>query len=236
MFLLFSYFLSFTFAVGDKCFVGDKEVPCPDKPDNFKSLNISSEGYVIGKISEGPWNKDLLPDNFMSDDRNDLLFYSLFLSSIGLFLFLYISKTKIFGKNIIDYLYPSRWYVLGCVLIVISQYTIVGALADYFPLAFNISQWAWQLLVVLSVYNLVMNGKGNIYNVFVLALLYTFIIHGLKISIRYLFYGRTIFYILDRFLYGGLLVFAVVVPLGLCFLYIRNNNMNIFGVKRVKKR
>ncbi len=248
-----------------KCFVGDNEVPCPGVPssdslgvsvddsitsfpsvessDSSPSPNtsvtspiLSPEGFYIGKIPEGPWKKDVLPEGFMSDTRSDVVFYSLFFFVIVTFSLLYFFKIKMFGKTLNEYVYPIRWYVLGCVLVVISQYTIVGGLANSFPLAFNVSQWIWQLLIALSVYTLVIKEKGTLGNVFVLAILYSFIIHGLKVSIRYFFYYKSLFYVLDRFLYGSLLVFGVIIPLGVFFWFLHREKLKSLGERKKNKR
>ena len=76
-------------------------------------------------------------------------------------------------------------------------------------------------MVLASAYKLSRLPGFSYGNMFFLGILYSLIIHGLKISIRYYFYGKTLLYILDRFLYGGLLVMAIAFVLGSTFVYLR---------------
>ncbi|TSC96104.1 MAG: Uncharacterized protein Athens071426_279 [Parcubacteria group bacterium Athens0714_26] len=179
----------------------------------------------------GEWKQDILPPNFMKDLRNDNLFYSLLTLVVFVFLGLFFSKIKIMGKTLAEYLKPIRYYILISVLTVISQYVVNFSNAPQDNIFLRLTQIIWELMVVLSVYKLIQTyADFKFINVLFTGVLYSFIIHGLKVSIRYFFYSKTIYYVLDRFLYGGLLVMVVAAGAGIVFLYvlkqksIRKNN------------
>lgn len=134
---------------------------------------------------------------------------------------------KIFGKTLKEYLWPIKYYIIVSVLIVISQYTVGLPLSDKYPIILNITQWVWELMIALSVIKLVRKYNFNIKNVFLLGVIYSIIIHGLKISIRYFFYDRTFWYLLGRFLYGSFLVMAVALPVGIAFIYFKKNPLKL---------
>ncbi|MEK7463053.1 MAG: hypothetical protein AAB621_01660 [Patescibacteria group bacterium] len=180
---------------------------------------LLGEGVNPGFGAE--WRKNIFPDNFMADTRNDSLFFFIFTSTIAVFLFLFFSKIKIFGKTLIEYLSPIKKLILGAVLIVISQYTVNFYSPFWDNIFLRLSQLGWEIIIVASIYKLVKTyADFNFGNVLITGVLYSFIIHGLKVSIRYMIYGKTIFYALDRFLYGSLLVMAVTIASGVVFLYI----------------
>lgn len=177
-----------------------------------------STSYVSGKIGtrqDTGWTPDILPKNLMADTRNDALFFIFFFAVIIIFALLAIFKTKIFGRALGEYLQPIWYYILIAILAVMAQYTI-----DLNDISLRATQWLWELMIVLSVYKLIRKYDFNLKNIFFLAILYSLIIHGLKVSIRYFFYDKTIYYVADRFFYGSLLVFIVALGSGIIFLYV----------------
>src|SRR3989338_8927530 len=139
-----------------------------------------------------------------------------------------IHKTamKIFGKSLKQYAEPVKYYILGSVLVVISQYAVALPLSDRYPFLLNLTQALWALLVALAVVKLVKKNFG-MKHLLVAGILFSFAIHGLKVSIRYFFYGRDVNYVIDRFLYGSLLVFIIVIVLGALFLYLKKKNTSL---------
>ncbi|MFH0713778.1 MAG: hypothetical protein V1644_02820 [Candidatus Micrarchaeota archaeon] len=135
---------------------------------------------------------------------------------------------KLFGKTLKQYLEPIKYYALGCVLIVIFQYTVALPLDNQFPFILKLTQIFWQLLVALSVWKLFKDYNFSTVQLLILGIFYSFLIHGLKISIRYLFYNRTGWYLADRFLYGSFLVLLIVVPLAFLLPYLKKKKM--FGL------
>ncbi|MBU4257560.1 hypothetical protein KKC04_04080, partial [Patescibacteria group bacterium] len=67
----------------------------------------------------------------------------------------------------------------------------------------------------------------NILNVLILGVLYSIIIHGLKVSIRFFFYFKPVWYLLDRFLYGSLIVMIIVLITGPIFIYLKKKGVKI---------
>jgi len=195
----------------EKCFVGDKEVPCP----NEKQGSHMEQQTVF-------WERRLLPEGFMKDGRNDMVFFSLLFGVIILILALLILKVKIFSKTLVEYIKPIWFYILGAILVVFSQYLIVIPFNDSFPYLMNISQALWALMVALSVMKLSKEDGFSLGNAFFLGIIYSVIIHGVKVTIRYLFYQKTLFYVVDRFAYGSLLVMFIVVILGPLFVFLKN--------------
>lgn len=197
-----------------KCFVGNKEVPCPDREQqlNSKQQTIS-------------WERRFLPEGLMKDERNNMVFASVLLGVIVTILVLAVLKVRIFGKTLVEYIKPIWFYVLGAVLVVLSQYLIVLPYNDKLPYLANISQALWALMVALSVIKLSKEEDFSLGNAFFLGVIYSVVIHGTKVVIRYLFYERTLFYVVDRFIYGSLLVMLIVVILGPVFILLRNRNV-----------
>lgn len=134
---------------------------------------------------------------------------------------------KIFGKTLKEYLWPIKYYVLGAVLVVLSQYIVFQGRTDQYPILIRLTQIFWELMVILSVIKLVRKYNFNIKNVFFIGVIYSVIIHGLKISIRYFFYEKDFLYLLGRFLYGSFLVMAVALPVGIAFIYFKKNPLKI---------
>ncbi len=188
------------------CFVGNVKVECPR--ENQVSTSPSG-GRVL----------NLFPSSF--EFRNDTLFSSLLGGIILIFSLLAIFKIKIFGKTLGEYLFPIWYFVVVAVLTVLWQYLVGLNMLDN-ALPIRISQWVWELMIVASAYKLSKNPTFSYGNMFFLGILYSLIIHGLKVSIRYFFYAKTINYVIDRFLYGSLLVMAIAFGLGSIFIYLRN--------------
>lgn len=137
---------------------------------------------------------------------------------------------KLFGKTLKEYIWPIKFYILGAVLAVISQYYVAVPLADRFPFILNLTQALWAIMVALSVIKLTLYYNFDINNVLFLGVLYSFIIHGLKAFVFRVFlfpYSGTSTDILEKimgkFLYGSFLVMAIAVILGLVFIKIKNN-------------
>lgn len=131
---------------------------------------------------------------------------------------------KIFGKTLKEYMWPIKYYILGSILIVISQYTIALPLSGEYPFIVNITQLLWALMVVFSIFKLTKKGF-DIKNLLFTGVLYCFIIHGLKISIRFFFYGRTFWYLVEKFSYGSFLVMALTIASSFGFCYLKKKNL-----------
>ncbi|MCR4277419.1 MAG: hypothetical protein NUV80_00395 [Candidatus Berkelbacteria bacterium] len=185
-----------------QCFVGDQKIDCPN----------NSPFGLGGQETQSGTKLDILPNNFITDSRNDTLFTGIFSAIVVLFVLLAAFKAKIFGKTLGEYLKPIWYYVVICLLVVVWQYLFgLKAESGWF---LRVSQWIWELAIALSVIQLVRKNNFNFGNVFFLAVLYALIIHGTKVSVRYFFYDKTLLYVLDRFIYGSLLVFIIVCAIG----------------------
>ena len=132
---------------------------------------------------------------------------------------------RVFGKSLSEYLLPIKFYVIGCIIVVLSQYLIGIPVQDAFPLFLNLTQAAWALLVALSVVKLIKHYGFGFKNVLFLGVLYSLIIHGLKVSIRAIFYAKPLDYLINRFLYGSSLVMMIVLILGPCFIYFKRKRL-----------
>lgn len=186
------------------CYVGSQKVECPRE-----SQPVSQTGSTI---------LNLFPSPRVLETRNDLLFSSVLGGIILTFALLAAFKIKVFGKTLGEYLKPIWYFVIIAILTVLWQY-LVGLKIPDNALPIRISQWVWELVVLVSAYRL--SKLGFSYgNMLFLGVLYSFIIHGLKVSIRYFFYAKTFGYIIDRFLYGSLLVMAIAFVLGSVFVYL----------------
>ena len=140
---------------------------------------------------------------------------------------------KIFGKTLKEYILPIKYYIIGAVLVVISQYYIAIPIRDAYGLPFvlNITQALWALMVALSVVKLTVLYDFNFKNVLFLGVLYSIIIHGLKAFVFRVFLfpysdptiGQYVLHLLNRFLYGSFLVMVIVIILGLMFIKLKNN-------------
>ena len=199
---------------GEKCFVGNKEVPCPNEKQ-----------ALSGKQQTVFLDRRLLSEGFIKNERNDMVFASVLLGVVILILVLIVSKVRIFGKTLAEYIKPIRFYILGAMLTALSQYLIVLPYADSLPYLMNVTQALWALMVALSVMKLSKEESFNLGNAFFLGVIYSVTIHGLKVTIRYLFYEKTLFYVVDRFAYGSLLVMLIVVILGPLFMLLKNKGV-----------
>lgn len=137
---------------------------------------------------------------------------------------------KLFGKTLKEYIWPIRYYILGSVLVVISQYYVAVPLSNRFPFILNLTQALWALMVAFSVIKLTVFYNFNFKNVLVLGVLYSVIIHGLKAFVFRVFlfpYSGTSTQVLEKiiskFLYGSFLVMVIVIILGLLFIKLKNN-------------
>jgi hypothetical protein len=138
---------------------------------------------------------------------------------------------KIFGKTLKEYILPIKYYIIGAVLVVISQYYVAVPLSNRFPFILNLTQALWAIMVALSVVKLTLYYDFNFKNVLFLGVLYSVIIHGLKAFVFRVFLfpysdptiEQYILHILNRFLYGSFLVMVIVIILGLLFIKLKNN-------------
>ncbi|MBI2135482.1 hypothetical protein HYU06_00230 [Candidatus Woesearchaeota archaeon] len=138
---------------------------------------------------------------------------------------------KIFGKTLKEYIMPIWYYIIGVVLVVISQYYVAVPLSNRFPFILNLTQALWALMVAFSVVKLTLYYDFNFKNVIVLGIIYSFIIHGLKAFVFRVFLfpysdptiGQYILHLLNRFFYGSFLVMVIVIILGPIFISLKNN-------------
>ena len=138
---------------------------------------------------------------------------------------------KLFGKALKEYILPVKYYIIGAVLVVISQYYAAAPLSDRFPFILNLTQALWALMVAFSVIKLTLYYDFNFKNVLFLGVLYSFIIHGLKAFVFRVFLfpysdptiKQYILHLLNRFFYGSFLVMVIVIILGLIFIKLKNN-------------
>ena len=142
------------------------------------------------------------------------------LALVGLAIF----KIKVFGMTLAEYLRPIWYFVLVAVATVFWQY-LVGVNLEGNSIQLRISLWVWEAMILVSAYKLSKIPRFSYGNVLFLGILYSLFIHGLKVSIRYFFYAKTLWYVLDRFLYGSLLVMAIAVGLGSILILIRDRKL-----------
>jgi hypothetical protein len=190
------------------CFVGDQKVPCPQPGTSLSATE----------------KLDLLPQLPVLDKRHDALFTTLFLVTILVFVSLALLKTKIFGKTLMEYI-QSIWYLILLAVATVAWQYFFGLKIDDNLMALRISQWFWELLVLVSAYKISQLPNATYGNMFFLGVLYSFIIHGLKVAIRYYFYNKTLLYSLDRFLYGSLLVMAIAFGLGSLLIFFKRRKI-----------
>lgn len=191
-----------------ECFVGDQKVDCPQSGKAFTT---------------GGDKLDLLPQIPSLEKRSDPIFFIILLAIIIFFSVLAVFKIKIFGKTLAEYIKPIWYLILISIAAVAWQY-LFGLKIDDGLLSIRISQWIWEICIAASAYKLIKANFGY-GNLFFLAVLYSLIIHGLKITVRYLFYGKTFLYLLDRFLYGSLLVMVIVFLGGSMLLFFRRKGI-----------
>ncbi len=193
-----------------KCFVGDQKVECP--------------GSQTKQYTQAGDKLDVLPPISSLEFRSDPLFFTLLLVTILGFATLAIFRVKIFGKTLEEYLRPIWYFILISLAAVAWQY-LFGQRIDDGLMSLKISQWVWEICVAVSAYKLIKTANFNYGNLFFLAVLYSLIIHGLKAIVRYLFYAKTFIYLLDRFLYGSLLVMIIVFLGGSLFVFFRRRGI-----------
>jgi len=188
-----------------ECFVGDQKVDCPQSGKAF-----TTSGDKL----------NLLPQIPSLEKRSDPIFFIILLTIIIFFFILAIFRIKIFGKTLEEYV-KSIWYlILISIAAVAWQYLFGLKINDNF-LSIRISQWVWEICIAVSAYKLIKDANFSYGNLFFLAILYSLIIHGLKITIRYIFYEKTFLYLLDRFFYGSLLVMAIAFIGGSMLLFLK---------------
>lgn len=177
-----------------ECFVGNQKVDCPGS----QTKNYTQAGDKL----------DILASYKALDKRGDVVFSLILLIVILGLCLLPVFKVKIFGKTLSEYLKPIWYFILISILAILWQY-FFGLKIDDNLMALRISQWAWEAMVLVSAYKLSKLPNFSYGNMFFLGILYSIIIHGLKVAIRYYFYDKTLLYAIDRFLYGSLLVIAI---------------------------
>ncbi|MDP3764613.1 MAG: hypothetical protein Q8Q95_03265 [bacterium] len=199
------------------CYVGEQKIDCPKTGQSlFERPFMQSSVYEPGTS-----NLVILPSNPSWDIRNDFVFIPIFLAIVLSFFILAIFKIKVFGKTLGEYI-KSIWYFIAIAIAAVLWQYLVGVTLEGNSLQLRISQWLWEAMVLASAYKLSKISNFGYKNMFFLGVLYSLIIHGLKVAIRYFFYEKTLWYALDRFLYGSLLVMLIVVGLGFAFILLRN--------------
>ncbi len=192
------------------CFVGNQRVDCPTQ---------TTTG--VNQIND---RLDVLPNINVLNKRSDLIFTSIFLLVVLSFLLSAIFKVKIFGKTLDEYIKPIWYFVLIAVAVVAWQY-LFGTNLDPNSVQLRISQWVWEAAVLISAYKLSKVPDFGYGNMFFLGIIYSVLIHGLKVSVRYFFYAKTLLYVLDRFIYGSFLVMVFAFILGSVFVYLKRKNI-----------
>ena len=193
-----------------ECFVGNQKVTCPGS----QTKNYTQAGDKL----------DLLPQIPVLEKRSDTLFFTLLLIVFLGFALLAVLKIKIFGKTLAEYIIPIWYLVLISIAAVAWQYLFGLKIDDNF-MSIRISQWVWEICIAISAYKLIKGSNFGYRNLFFLGILYSLIIHGLKITVRYLYYGKTFLYLVDRFLYGSLLVMTIVFIGGSMFIFFRRRGI-----------
>lgn len=191
------------------CFVGNQKVDCPQTGRAFTTMG--------DKL-------DLLPQIATLEKRSDPVFFTMLLVIIILFSILATFKIKVFGKTLAEYIMPIWYFILISVAAVAWQY-LFGLKTDDGLISLRISQLVWEACIAVSAYKLIKTANFGYQNLFFLGIIYSLIIHGLKVTIRYIFYGKSFLYLLDRFLYGSLLVMLIVFIGGSMFLFFRRKGI-----------
>lgn len=192
-----------------ECFVGNQKVDCPKSGKSF-----TVEGDKL----------NLLPQIPSLERRSDPIFFIILLTIIIFFFTLALLRIKIFGKTLGEYVKPIWYFIFISLAAVAWQYLFGLKMNDNF-LSIKISQLVWEACIAASAYTLIKKANFEYGNLFFLGILYSLIIHGLKIAIRYFFYGKTFLYLADRFLYGSLLVMVIVFIGGSMFLFFRQRGI-----------
>lgn len=121
---------------------------------------------------------------------------------------------KIFGKTLLEYIWPIKWYIIASIIIVIFQYEGMLAYIGYNETVARITQWLWEIFVVLAVFKLIWKYNFNFKQIFFVGILFSVIIHGLKAFIFRVFFfpyspESWPWLHLYKFLYGTAIVMAV---------------------------
>ena len=194
----------------DGCWVGGQKVACPDS----QTKHYTQAGDKL----------DLLPQIPSLEQRGDTLFFSLLSVIILGFTALAVFKVKIFGKTLAEYIRPIWYFIFISIAAAAWQY-LFGLKIDDGLMSLKISQLVWEICIAVSAYKLIKTANFSYGNLFFLAVLYSLIIHGLKVTVRYFFYEKTFLYLADRFLYGSLLVTVIVFLGGSMFLFFRRRGI-----------
>ena len=192
-----------------ECFIGNQKVVCPQTGKAFTTMG--------DKLN-------LLPQIPVLEKRNDPIFFTILLIITIFFSVLAIFKIKIFGKTLGEYVKPI-WYLIFISIVAVAWQYLFGLKIDDGLMSLKISQLVWEVCIAASAYKLIKTANFGYGNLFVLAVFYSLIIHGLKASVRYFFYAKTFLYLLDRFLYGSLLVMVVVFLGGSMFVFFRRRGI-----------
>lgn len=193
-----------------ECFVGDQKVDCP--------------GSQTKRYTQAGDKLDLLPPIPSLEKRGDTVFFTLLFVVVLGFAALALFKIKILGKTLGEYLRPIWYFILISIAAVVWQYLFGLKIDDNF-MSIRISQLIWEGCIAVSAYKLIKTANFGYGNLFFLGILYSLIIHGLKVTVRYLFYGKTFLYLIDRFLYGSLLVMVIVFIGGSMFVFFRQRGI-----------
>ena len=206
----------------DGCYVGEQKIDCPQE-----GQSLFARPFMQSGVDEpGSSSLIILPPNSSLDIRNDSVFGAILIVVILSLFFTAILKVKIFGLTLAEYVKPIWYLVLVAIAAVFWQY-IAGVTLEGTSWQLRISQLVWEAMVLVSAYKLSKIPSFSYGNMFFLVVLYSLFIHGLKVSIRYAFYGKTLWYVLDRFLYGSLLVLALAFVLGSVLVYLKKKRGNI---------
>ena len=191
------------------CYIGNQKVDCPQTGKAF-----TTNGDKL----------DLLPRIPSLEKRSDPIFFIILLAIILFFSVIVIFRIKIFGKTLGEYIKPIWYLILISLAAVIWQYMFELKIDDGL-MSLKISQLIWEICIAVSAYKLINTANFDYSNLFFLGILYSLIIHGLKITIRYFFYEKTFLYLADRFMYGSLLVMLIVFAGGSMLLFFQRKGI-----------
>ena len=153
------------------CFVGKQKVDCPTP--------LASRATRTGD------KLDILPRIPSFEIRSDTLFFTLLLVIILGFGALAVFKVKIL-ENFRRIHQAYLVFYFNFLVMVAWQYLFGLKLNDNF-MSIRISQLIWEICIAVSAYKLIKFSNFNYGNLFFLGILYSMIVHGFKITIRYLF-------------------------------------------------
>jgi hypothetical protein len=196
------------------CFVEGRKIDCPQEGQSLLERPFLQGGVFQPSAAR----LDLLPPNPALEVRHDFFFLATFFLVVVALAFWGLTKSKIFGLTLAGYLRPIWPWVLLALAVVFWQY-VVGVTLAGDPPWLRVSQLIWELAVAASVYQMLKTSTATYGRLFVLGVLYSLLIHGLKVTIRYFFYAQTLWYVADRLLYGSLLVMLLTVGLGFLLLF-----------------